>query len=253
MTEQTFFNGLIIGWFILAAAVFLLLFFVAAPYGRHTRKGWGPSINNKAGWVIMEATAPLAFIACFALGDNAVTFPVIVFLLLWEAHYIHRAFIYPFSLHMRSGAMPLTIVGFGVLFNMVNGYLNGRYIFTLSGGYPNQWLADPRFIIGLTLFVGGFIINRRADSILRSLRQPGESGYKIPHGDLYRWISCPNYFGEVIIWLGWAMATWSIAGLAFAFWTAANLIPRAWSHHAWYKSNFPDYPQERRAFLPCLW
>jgi protein-S-isoprenylcysteine O-methyltransferase Ste14 len=253
VSEQVLFNGLIIGWFLLAVVVFLALLFVAAPYGRHARGGWGPTINDKMGWVIMEAAAPLAFAICFVLGSNANTVTTLVFLGLWEAHYIHRAFIYPFGLRSRSRGMPLIIVDFGLLFNTVNGYLNGRYIFTFSPGYTNEWLGDPRFVAGVVLFITGFLINRRADRILHNLRQAGESGYKIPYGKLYRWISCPNYFGEVIIWLGWAVATWSLPGLAFATWTVANLVPRARLHHAWYREHFPDYPPERRALLPGLW
>jgi protein-S-isoprenylcysteine O-methyltransferase Ste14 len=70
---------------------------------------------------------------------------------------------------------------------------------------------------------------------------------------MYRWISCPNYFGEIVEWIGWAIATWSLAGLAFALWTAANLAPRARSHHQWYRESFADYPQERKALVPRLW
>lgn len=253
MNEQAFLNSLLIGWFLLAAVVFIALLLVAAPYGRHSRTGWGPAINNKLGWLVMEAAAPLVFAACFVLGSNPTTITSLVFLALWEAHYIHRAFIYPFSLHRRERGMPLSIVVFGLFFNVVNGYLNGRYIFTFSSGYGNGWLGDPRFIAGVLLFVTGFIINRRADLVLHGLRRPGESGYRIPYGGLYRWISCPNYFGEVTIWLGWALATWSLPGLAFATWTVANLVPRARAHHAWYRENFPDYPPGRRAFLPGLW
>jgi protein-S-isoprenylcysteine O-methyltransferase Ste14 len=253
MNEQVFFNALIISWFLLAVAVFVALFFVAAPYGRHFRSGWGPTINNKTGWVIMEATAPLVFAACFVLGSNTNTVPVLIFFILWEAHYIHRAFIYPFRLRDNGRRMPLAIISFALLFNTVNGYLNGRYIFTFSSGYTNQWLGDPRFVVGLALFTTGFIINRRADQTLRKLSKPGESGYKIPRDELYRWISCPNYFGEIIIWVGWAVATWSLPGLAFATWTVANLVPRARSHHTWYREHFPDYPPKRKALLPGLW
>jgi protein-S-isoprenylcysteine O-methyltransferase Ste14 len=189
---------------------------------------------------------------CFLLGKyvNAVG---IAFLILWEAHYLHRAFIYPFGLRGTVKRMPWVIVGFGFTFNIMNGYLNGRYIFTFSGGYQSNWVVDPRFILGVVLFIIGYIINRRADYILQSLRQPGESGYKISRDRLFRWVSSPNYLGEIVIWTGWALATWSLAGLAFAFWTAANLIPRAKAHHTWYHLNFPDYPPERKALLPGLW
>ena len=253
MSEPAIFNCIVIAWFTLAAAVFIALFFVAAPYGRHARSGWGSTITTKMGWIVMEAGAPLVFAACFILGKNTNTATVLVFLALWEAHYIHRAFIYPFSLHDNTRQMPVAIVGFGLLFNLVNGYLNGRYIFTFSAHYTSEWLADPRFATGLVLFIAGFIINRQADGALRQLRGGCEPDYGIPYGGLYRWISCPNYLGEIIIWAGWAVTTWSLPGLAFAIWTAANLAPRARSHHRWYHEHFPDYPPGRKALVPGLW
>jgi len=253
MSEQSFFNILLIGWFVLAVAIFVALFFIVAPYGRHLRNRWGPKIGDRLGWIIMEAPASLVFIICFVVGTNSITVTALIFLVLWEAHYIHRAFIYPFSRRDGAGNMAVAVVSMGFLFNMGNAYLNGRYIFTFSGGYANEWLITPQFIGGLGLFLTGFIINRRADHVLRDIRKPGESGYKIPYGGLYRWISCPNYFGEIITWVGWAVATWSLPGLAFAVWTAANLVPRARAHHAWYHEHFSNYPTERKALVPGVW
>jgi len=253
MNELEFFNILLISWFALALVIFITLFFLVAPYGRHSRSGWGPALDNRLGWIIMEVASPLVFAVCFILGSNTVTITEVVFLGLWEAHYIHRAFIYPFSLSSGDKRMPVTVISLGVLFNAVNAYLNGRYIFTFSAGYANQWLADPRFIVGLGLFLIGFVINRQADQTLRNLRKPGESGYKVPYGGLYRWISCPNYLGEILTWVGWAVATWSLPGLSFAVWTIANLAPRARAHHAWYRAHFPDYPVQRKALVPGVW
>ncbi len=252
MKELTIFNSLLVAWSVLGVVVFVALFFIAAPYGRHVRKGWGYTVGNKLGWVLMEAPAPFIFAICFSLGSHA-GITGIVFLVLWEAHYLHRAFIYPFSLRGAARSMPLSVVSLGFFFNLMNGYLNSRYIFTFSGGYSVNWLGDPRFIVGAILFITGFVINRQADQILRSLRKTGESGYKISYSRLYRWVSSPNYLGEITIWIGWAVATWSLPGLVFAFWTVANLLPRARANHAWYKASFPDYPPERKALLPGLW
>ena len=65
-------------------------------------------------------------------------------------------------------------------------------------------------------------------------------------------MSSPNYLGEMIEWLGWAIMTWSLAGLVFFFWTVANLLPRAVANHKWYKKKFPDYPSDRKAIIPYL-
>jgi 3-oxo-5-alpha-steroid 4-dehydrogenase 1 len=251
--EVTFFNGLLIGWFVLGVVVFAALFFVAAPYGRHARKGWGYTVGEKLGWVIMEAPSPIVFAICFFTGPSAMTTAPLVFLLLWQAHYLHRAFIYPFGLRGNSQHMPVSVISFGIFFNVMNAYLNGRYISAISGGYAAAWLTDPRFVIGMALFMAGFAINRYADHILRGLRKPGETDYKIPHGGCYNWVSCPNYLGEIIIWTGWAIATWSLPGLVFAFWTVANLLPRAKANHAWYRETFDDYPPQRKALVPGIW
>jgi protein-S-isoprenylcysteine O-methyltransferase Ste14 len=88
---------------------------------------------------------------------------------------------------------------------------------------------------------------------LRRLRAAGDPGYRVPQGGLYRWISCPNYLGEIVQWAGWALATWSLPGLAFAVWTAANLVPRARANQQWYRQRFADYPPERRALIPWVW
>ena len=103
------------------------------------------------------------------------------------------------------------------------------------------------------MFLLGFAINLQSDSILRSLRKPGETDYKVPHGGLYRFVSCPNYLGEIVEWSGWALMTWSLPGLAFALYTFANLAPRALKHHRWYQEKFADYPKERKALIPGLW
>ncbi len=244
---------MILAGLVVAVAVFIALLFVSAPYGRHIRRGWGPLLPNIAGWMLMEAPAALVFAFFFAIGTAPKNLILMLFFALWELHYIHRAFIYPLTLRDGRKKMPAGVVLLGIGFNLGNAYANGRFLFSLSGGYPLSWLSDPRFIVGVALFLVGYLTNRWADLSLRQLRQPGEMGYRIPYGGLFRWISCPNYLAEMVEWFGWALATWSLAGLAFAVWTTANLAPRARSHHAWYHATFPDYPPERKALIPGVW
>lgn len=254
MSEQQVFNILVILSFSLAAGIFISLFFINAPYGRHTRRGWGLTMPNWLGWLLMESPSPLMMLSLYLIGAAPKTTTTLVFLLMWLAHYAHRAFIYPFERREDSMRMPVVIMLSGMIFNLGNAYLNGRYLFHFSAGkYPLNWLLDARFIAGTVIFAGGYVINRWADRKLRSLRKPGETGYKIPQGGIYRYISCPNYFGEILEWLGWALATWSLTGLTFAVWTFANLAPRARANHAWYHSHFPEYPAERKALVPWMW
>jgi 3-oxo-5-alpha-steroid 4-dehydrogenase 1 len=253
MTVSTFYHLLVLGWFVLALIIFISLLFVEAPYGRYARMGWGATVSDRMGWVVMESISPVLFAVCFVVGGNEKTPVLLLFFCMWEAHYIHRAFIYPFSLRTTVKRMPALVMSLGLVFNSVNAYLNGSYLFSFSEGYGIEWLGDPRFISGFALFVIGFVMNRQADTVLRDLRKPGEGKYGIAGNGMFRFVSCPNYLGEILIWIGWAIATWSLAGLSFALWTMANLIPRARAHHRWYKEYFPDYPPERKALIPGLW
>ncbi|GIV33419.1 MAG: 3-oxo-5-alpha-steroid 4-dehydrogenase [Chitinophagales bacterium] len=248
MTVQTFiyFNY---GWIALAIVVFLILLKVSAPYGRHLRNNWGPAIHATTGWIIMELVSPLVF-AFFFLQGQQTGYINWVFFSLWILHYFNRSIIYPLRASGKYKQIPLVICVFAILFNSVNGYLNGYYLGVFKT-YDSAWLKDMRFIAGLSLFFIGFAMNNYSDEILLRLRKKS-AGYSIPHGGLYRWISCPNYLGEILEWCGWAIATWSLPGLAFAAWTFANLFPRALSHHKWYKTRFKDYPANRKAIIPFL-
>ena len=115
-----------------------------------------------------------------------------------------------------------------------------------------DWVYDIRFIAGSILFLTGMVINIRSDNILLSLRKSSANGYAIPKGGLFRYVSCPNFLGEIIEWAGFALMTWSIAALAFSILTAVNLIPRALDHHKWYRDRFEDYPRLRKALIPSI-
>ena len=252
MNEAACFNLLSWVWAAAALFSFLVLLFVNAPYGRYFHNEKGPMISIVWGWLIMEAPAPLLFLAFFYWGERQNNPVVFIFLLFWLFHYIHRAFVFPFRCRRTTRSMPLYIMCSAFFFNVVNTYLQGRYINTIGPTYDLVWLYDPRFIFGGTLFFIGFVINLRADSILCNLRKPGEVHYSIPYGNLFKYVSCPNYLGEIIEWIGWAIMTWSIPGLIFAFWTVANLGPRAIAHHHWYKKHFAGYPRERKALIPFI-
>ena len=251
MTELELHSQLVTAVYVAAALTFVALLFVTAPYGRHLRSGWGPTVPARLGWIVMESPAVLLFIFVYALGHNATRFVPLLLLCLWQFHYVYRALVYPFRLSRTAQRMPLSIIAMAIGFNCVNAYVNARWI-SHFGEYPDAWLASAAFIPGVALFFTGWGIHRHADQVLRRLRGDSESGYGIPQGGLYRFVSCPNYLGEMLQWLGWAILTWSAAGLAFAVFTIANLLPRAIANHRWYRKEFADYPVKRKALVPFL-
>lgn len=151
--------------------------------------------------------------------------------------------------------MPLVITLSAVGFNLMNAGLNGYYLAEVAAveQYGANWLSSPTTLVGALLFVLGFWINWQSDNMLIQLRQPGETGYKIPRGFLFEYVSSPNLLGEVVEWAGFALMAWNLPALSFWIWTLANLVPRAKSHHKWYLQRFGDYPAGRKIVFPWLY
>lgn len=251
---------LLIAYAVMSVLVFLTVQFVAkASYGRHDTDQrawwWGPGLPTRWSWIIMEAPSSLGFAAIYFAGERALDLVPLLLFLMWQAHYFHRSFIYPFTRKLKPGETTPSLIPFsGLVTNLGVSFLNAAILswVAVRADYGIEWLTDPRFIIGLMIFCSGFYINRKADAMLAALRKPGETGYKIPQGWLYEKVSCPNYLGEMTIWLGWAIATWSWAGAVFLLWTIANLLPRALANHAWYHEKFEGYPSSRKAIIPGM-
>ncbi|GAB1396783.1 DUF1295 domain-containing protein [Saprospiraceae bacterium] len=242
----------LIGWMAFAIIIFIVLMFITAPYGRHSKTNWGPMVGNRLGWVVMEMVVLLVLWYFIFKGKNEQTSANVLIISMFTFHYFNRSFIFPLRLKTTGKKMPLAIMFMGIVFNIVSGFTFGYYFGNLKV-YENQWLTSPEFIIGTLIFVTGLIINWQSDALLIGLRKQDETGYKIPYGGLFKYVSCPNLLGETIEWGGFAILTWSLPGLAFFVWTFANLIPRAIAHHRWYKQHFSDYPEGRKAVIPFLY
>ncbi|MBR4228107.1 MAG: DUF1295 domain-containing protein [Bacteroidales bacterium] len=241
MISLNVFQVFLIVMAVIAVIVFVCLFFVDAGYGKFYQPKWGPSVSNRLGWVLMEAPVFIAMLFLWWFSDRR-TDPVrLIFLLLFELHYFHRSFIFPLQIRGKS-RMPLSIILMGALFNTLNAFMQGGWIFYLSPDkyYPAGWLTGLPFLVGTAVFFAGMAINIKSDSIIRNLRKPGDTGHYLPKGGMFRYVTSANYFGEFIEWTGFAILTWSWAGAVFALWTFANLAPRAARIYDMYSREFPD-------------
>ena len=238
-------------WVLIGLGTFVYLFFESAPYGRHIKEGWGIEIPARLGWVIMESPSVILMIIYALIVRDQLQIIHKVFLLIWLTHYIHRTFIYPFLIEMTNPKMPISIALSAFFFNLVNVSIQAFGIFYFTE-YSENWISSSTFIIGLSIFLLGMNINIRSDYIIVAMKKRNGPGYHIPQTFLYKYLSAPNYFGEIIEWLGWAILTWSISGVVFLIWVIANLFPRAIAHHRWYKNKFDDYPKNRKAIIPGI-
>jgi 3-oxo-5-alpha-steroid 4-dehydrogenase 1 len=128
----------------------------------------------------------------------------------------------------------------GAAFNLANGYAQAYFLVTSDAPTVRHPVAR---VVGLTIWLVGFVANVYHDEILFKIRRrhvralaeaersdaddrttggddrgnkktkqtenggsQGGEHYGIPEGRLYRWVSYPNYFCEWVEWFGFAYA-----------------------------------------------
>jgi 3-oxo-5-alpha-steroid 4-dehydrogenase 1 len=242
------------------AAVVTLRFMKTAPYGRFGDGRAWRGVSPRAGWFLMELPAMVCFWFFYLRGPRAGALVPSILAGVWTIHYLNRGFAFPLLMRApkdasRSFSYFVLLAGMGVV--SVHAYLHGSFIGGLGAHLDDAWLADPRLSIGLALWALGFALNVHSDAVLRGLRTPeevarGEHVYRIPERGGFRLVTNPSYFGELILWLGFALATWSLPGVFILAISAANLVPRAIANDRWYRQRFADYPKDRRVLIPYV-
>ena len=151
------FNYVLIGWTSIAVIVFFILFLKTAPYGRYTENGWGIEIPSRLGWVVMESPAIILVLIFFIFSTNSYA-AQLALISFWCLHYFHRSFIWPFRAKISNKGMPISIALFAIIFNLINGSIQGLWIFSFSN-YSARWITSPEFLIGSIVFILGMFIN----------------------------------------------------------------------------------------------
>ncbi len=246
---EVIYSNILIPWTILGLLTFIILLKVSAPYGKFSSDSWGPSMSFKWGWMIQEIVSPIIFsisFLCVGGDDKGIAW---IFFIIWNVHYFNRSILFPLR-QKQADKCPVAIVLFAIFFNVINGFTNGYFLGYLDQ-YDFNYIYSLEFIIGFVVLILGVVINVKSDNILIDIKKK-YNDYQIPNGFMYKYISCPNYFGEIIEWVGFYIMTASAPALVFVFWTMCNLIPRAISNHNWYINKFSDYPKKRKAIIPFL-
>ncbi|KAJ5205875.1 hypothetical protein N7491_003501 [Penicillium cf. griseofulvum] len=174
---------------------------------------------------------------------------------LLTVHFLKREFETIFVHRFSSATMPArNIVKNSAHYWVLAGFNIAYWVFRpdakATTSTPNQALVYA----GLALFVFGELANLNAHYILRNLRRPGTTERGIPSGFGFSAVTCPNYFFEILAWLGIFLVTqlsWSV--LLFVAVGGLQMWSWAWKKEKRYRKEFGDkYKKKRAVIFPGL-
>lgn len=70
--------------------------------------------------------------------------------------------------------------------------------------------VDAFLFVGVALWIAGFSIEVVADEQKRRFRQASENATRFIQSGLWRWSRHPNYFGEILLWVGIAVVAFPV-------------------------------------------
>ncbi|PYH96255.1 steroid alpha reductase family protein [Aspergillus ellipticus CBS 707.79] len=143
---------------------------------------------------------------------------------------------------------------------------NSGHYWVLAGLNIAYWVFRPdspattnqdSFLLysGLALYIFGELANLNAHMILRDLRRPGTTERGIPSGLGFNVVTCPNYFFEIVSWVGIYLLSgmsWSV--MFFIIVGTAQMALWAKKKERRYRKEFGDkYKRKRFVLLPGLY
>ncbi|KAK7929507.1 hypothetical protein WMY93_005902 [Mugilogobius chulae] len=179
------------------------LLLIPGEYGRYARPS-ARTVSARLAWFLQELPSFLvpALMACVTDGDAQGRR---LLLCTFTLHYFHRTFVYPL-LMQTARPYPVNIAVFGAIFCLINGFIQSHSLLHCSDrDQDRDQVYSLRTAAGVFIFALGMILNIHSDHILRNLRKPGETSYKIPEEDcsssspeLTSWQRSWN--GRVLLW-----------------------------------------------------
>ncbi len=228
-------------------------------YGRHIGKSIilkntsFPRIHPYFAWTFMELPMLISIITVsIYFWESIDSWKSVICIVIFGSHYFYRSFIYTYMIRKTASRTPLDIMIYGFSFNILIGCMTTYGFITDTLMVPFKNLEMAQMILGIALILIGFIIHTYHDNILIHLKSK-EGEYRIPHGGLFQYVSCPNYLGEIIEWTGMLLFSGSITFFLYYIYTFINVTWRPFHHHKWYKEKFTDYPAERKALIPFIY
>lgn len=244
------FDGGLVHWTLLVLAVsapFLAIGeatgWTSFGYSKFANQDRKLSLPSKAGMLIVYGPAVALFwLPALLWSSGEASTPWLIALgVMCSLHFLKRC-LESLFVHRYSGVMNLgTVVMICGMYSMAAllfGAIAAREVdaATLSAGAGWPWVG----YLGGALWLTGTALNLHHHRLLAKLRKPGETGYKLPKGGLFRWVACPHYLAEILAWWGYALVLQHVGGVVVVSVMTLYLAGRAYNTLTWYRERLGD-------------
>ncbi|CAH8477807.1 unnamed protein product [Dicrocoelium dendriticum] len=197
------------------------------------------------------------FVLLLEVHQSAPRITILCTLIVYLLHLCRRLYECRFVSVYGHGQMSLTHFILGIAF----------YIVTPASLFASRLYASDRSWTVMALFVlktsglqyAQHVVCKQLAELRKSptstsgRNQP--TGYYIPKGTMFRYISCPHYLYEIALYLTLHIFV-SVSWIPFShmvLFVIFNQVCSAWLTHSWYQCRFPEWAANRKALLPFVW
>jgi hypothetical protein len=247
-----FFDGLLRAALVVGIILMIIITFRSLfPYGKTYTRGTSVlkvEVLDRLAIMIVTVSPLLLFLYAQLYFPNGNLLNIGT--LCYVCHFIHRSLIYPWFRSSFSKKWPLESVIYYTVSNLVSSTIAFHGIIFGAGQIHIAFQ-----ILAAVGFFGCAVVAGLHDYKLCALRKSGDTGYQVPHGLLFQWISGPHYLFELLEWCffvpfleyGFPMATFGVLFMV-------NLTGRAEAvHDAYTKRLFKNkYPEDRTSYIPFI-
>ena len=147
-----------------------------------------------------------------------------------------------------------------------NIFKNSAHYWALSGLNIAYWIYGPSSptakssptidimnVVGVILFLFAEVSNLKTHLTLSGLRTPGGTERGVPRGYGFDLVTCPNYFFEILAWVGVLLVTKSLGTAVFLIFSSAQMYQWAWKKERALRTEFPDkYKKKKTVIIPFV-
>lgn len=232
-----------------------------AGYSKFANPNAGFKIPSRLGMVLLYSPALLVSLRYLKTSPNKNGREAITAMLL-SIHFAKRVLESMF-LHRYSGTMNGDfLIPVGATYALTAALVahQQRSVIAYSNGLGDRVMLR----LGFGLSVLGQLGNLYHHWLLANLRNEksnhGENlaldetskKYVIPWRGMFKYVTAPHYFFELLAWLGVACTTQQLNAFLSVAQMLSYLSGRSVATTEWYKSRFPDYPSARKHLIPLV-